>query len=128
MTTLAETVTRTPAEAEVIARAEAALAAVDSGTFPWPSEGGRWITDYAQWLADDLEAREDLLAGRIHPASEFPELARWWPDDALGQAVEKIVQDIAAGTEALVERVRRYCGDEGAEFVLERISEGGARS
>ena len=100
-------------EAEVISRAEAALAAVRSDDFPTPSTGASLITYYADWL----EARVDLLEGRRHPATEFPELARWWPNDALAQAVEKVTQDIGADTGALTEVVRRFCGDEVAALV-----------
>ena len=93
----ADTLARAAEEA-VIASAKAVLAAVRSDTFPVPTTGASLIKHYEDWLADDLEARDDLLAGRRHPASEFPELARWWPHDALGQAVAKVTEDIAADT------------------------------
>ena len=114
---MSTTLTEVTEEEAVITRAQAALAAVRSDTFPWPSTGSSMIRHYAEWLADDLEARDDLLAGRRHPVSEFPELARWWPDDALGQAVAKVTQDIGAGTGALAEVVRKFCGDEVAALV-----------
>lgn len=114
-------------EEAVIASAKAALAAVRSDTFPVPSTGASLIKHYEDWLADDLEARDDLLAGRRHPASEFPELARWWPHDALGQAVAKVTEDIGAGTGALAEVVRRFCGDETADSVLAAAAQAGQR-
>ena len=113
------------AENAVIASAKAALAAVRSDAFPVPSAGASLIKHYEDWLADDLEARDDLLAGRRHPASEFPELARWWPNDALGQAVDRVTQDIEAGTGALAEVVRRFCGDQVADSVLAAAAEAG---
>lgn len=112
-------------EAEAVGRGKAALAAVRSDAFPWPSADATTVSGYADWLRDDLETLDDLLTGRRHPATEFPELAAGWPDDALGQAVERVVQDIEAGTGALIERVRRYCGDQGAEFVLAAAAQAG---
>ena len=114
-------------ETATVDRAKAVLAAIRSDTFPVPSTGASLISHYEDWLADDLEARDDLLAGRRHPASEFPELARWWPHDALGQAVEKVTQDIEAGTGALAEVVRRFCGDQVADSVLAAAAEAGHR-
>ena len=111
------------AETATVDRAKAVLAAVGSDAFPWPAEGRTLISGYADWLRDDLEARDDLLAGRRHPASEFPKLALGWPDDALGQAVDRVTQDIGEGTGALAEVIRQFCGDATADSVLAAAAE-----
>lgn len=90
-------------EPEALARARGALAVACSDAFGWPSDPGtcRQIGDRAEWLKDDLETYEGLLDGRIHPVTEFPELDQTWSGDALEQAIEKVIRDIAAGASAL---------------------------
>jgi len=90
-------------EPEAVARARGTLAIVCADAFGWPSDPGirRQIGDCAEWLKDDLETYEGLLDGRIHPVAEFPELDQIWSGDALEQAIEKVIWDIAAGARAL---------------------------
>ena len=90
-------------EPEAVARARGTLAIVCADAFGWPSDPGicRQIGDCAEWLKDDLETYEGLLDGRIHPVAEFPELDQIWSGDALEQAIEKDIWDIAAGARAL---------------------------
>lgn len=114
-------------ETATVDRAKAVLAAVRSDSFPWPGEGRALISGYAEYLRDDLEARDDLLSGRRHPASEFPGLASGWPHDALGQAVDRVTQDIGEGTGALAEVIRQFFGDATADSVLAAAAEAGQR-
>jgi hypothetical protein len=91
-------------EPEAVALARGALAILCSDGFGWPSDPGscRHIGNCAEWLRDDLEAYEGLLEGRVHPVTEFPELAQIWSGGALERAIEKVTRDIMAGASELL--------------------------
>ena len=115
----ASTITRS--EALVIARASAALTATDQWLAANQDREARLVRSYMEWLREALEAYEGLADGSLHPASEYPELARWWPDDAQGQALGMAAANIADDTGALVLTVREQCGDGTAESVLAAV-------
>jgi hypothetical protein len=102
--------TTTP-EVEVIAEAERLLAEADSRLFV---TGGALVLRFADWLRDDLETYADLEVGHVHPASVFPELADWPPDDALGRALERTSEDIAADTCVLARAIAEAHGCQAA--------------
>jgi hypothetical protein len=99
---LRETVTiaLTAAEAEVIARANAALSWIGSDDFPWPADSGL-IKMYAGCLRDSLADYAGLTAGNCHPASLFPDLGHG-QDNAMEQALDRVTQDITDWTRELV--------------------------
>jgi len=112
-------------EAEVIARAREILARADADPeFPWAgSEHARAaIRMCAEGIREDLDIHGDLLSAppRLHPVSEFPDLGRDWPDDALATALERVTEDIGLWTGALVLAVRDYAG----EMYASRLSGG----
>ena len=76
----APTIALTQAEAEAVARANAALSWIGADTFPWPARGSGDIRLHADVLRDSLRDYADLTASRIHPATLFPDLDRHQDD------------------------------------------------
>ena len=95
------TIALTKAEAEAIARANAALMWIQADGFPWPANGSE-IKTYAAGLRDSLDDYADLTAGRTHPATLFPDLDRH-QDNAMETALDKVTEDIRKWTRALVD-------------------------
>ena len=95
------TIALTKAEAEAIARANAALSWIRADGFPWPVNGSE-IKTYAAGLRDSLDDYADLTAGRTHPATLFFDLAPGHPDDAMAQALDRVTEDIRKWMRALV--------------------------
>ncbi len=91
----------TAAEAEAIARANAALGWINADTFPWPLDGGAEIRRYADELRDALDDYAGLTNGSTHPATLFPDLGRG-QDNAMETALDLVTQDIRELTGALV--------------------------
>jgi hypothetical protein len=98
----APTIALTTAEAEAIARANAALSWIRADTFPWPAQGGEEIRLHADGLRGALDDYADLTASRIHPVTLFPDLDGG-RDDAMGIALDRVTQDIRAWTGALAD-------------------------
>jgi hypothetical protein len=119
MTATLAGVTVTPDEAALTGRARDVLARARTDSFDWPhtARSRRAVTGAALDLEDALEFHQNLLAGLLHPASEFPHLAAGHPDDALGQALEMAGREISGCTAALVATVRRECSEEMAAYV-----------
>jgi hypothetical protein len=102
-------------EAEVITTGRTVLARIGADDFSWPSdEAGRVsLRACRDGLTETLEVYEDIEAGRIQPASEFPELAG--DDEAYGTALRKLADDVLAWARAAVMVVGEHCGQEAAE-------------
>jgi hypothetical protein len=117
--------TATITEAEVITTGRTVLARIGADDFSWPSsEAGRVsLRACRDGLTEALEVYEDIEAGRIQPASEFPELAG--DGEAYGTALRKLADDVLAWARAAGHAVRTHCGQEAAEVLS---SEGGAQS
>jgi hypothetical protein len=90
----------TQAEAEAIARANAALSWIRADTFPWPAQGSEEIRLHADGLRGALDDYADLTASRTHPATLFPDLSDE-RDDAMAVALDRVTEDIRAWTGAL---------------------------
>jgi hypothetical protein len=90
----------TQAEAEAIARANAALSWIRADTFPWPPQGGDDIRLHADGLRGALDDYADLTASRTHPATLFPDLSDQ-RDDAMAIALDRVTQDIRDWTGVL---------------------------
>jgi hypothetical protein len=97
----APTIALTQAEAEAIARANAALSWIRADTFPWPPQGSDEIRLHADGLRSSLDDYADLTASRTHPATLFPDLCDQ-RDDAMGVALDRVTEDIRTWTGALV--------------------------
>ena len=91
----------TKEEAEVIARANAALSWVACDDFPWPGYGDGGIKRHADELRDCLADHARLTANAIHPADLFPDLGRG-QDNAMEQALDRVTADIRCWTRDLV--------------------------
>ena len=91
----------TTAEAEAIARANAALARVRADTFPWAFARSGEIKAHADELREALGDYADLTTGSTHPATLFFDLAAGHPDDAMAQALDKVTEDIGNCTREL---------------------------
>ena len=96
-------ITLTTEEAEVIARAHAALSWIGGDDFPWPSFGSGAIKMHADGLRESLADYADLAAipSRRQPGDLFPELGRG-QDNALELALNLVTQDIREWTRELV--------------------------
>ena len=95
------TIALTKDEAEAIARANATLAWIDAGTFPWAFARGGEIKACAAELREALDDYTALTTGRTHPATLFFDLAAGHPDGALGEAMGRVTQDITDWTTTL---------------------------
>jgi hypothetical protein len=108
-------VTATLTEAEVIATGRTVLARIDADTFAWPSDARGCTSLHAcrDGLRDDLEAYENVKAGRIHPGTVDVELEH--DDDAYNTALRKLADDVLAWARAAVLVVAGHCGEEAAD-------------
>jgi hypothetical protein len=95
------TIALTAAEAEAIARANAALSWIRAVTFPWAFADSRAVKACASSLRECLEDYAGLENGTVHPAAVFLELGRG-QDNALGIALDLVTQDIRDWTAELV--------------------------
>jgi len=95
------TITLTAAEAEAIARANAALSWISADTFPWAFAGRGLIKACEDSLRECLDDYAGLEAGRTHPAAVFPELEDG-RDNAMETALDLITEDIRDWTRELV--------------------------
>jgi len=91
----------TAAEAEAIARANGTLDWVNAGTFPWAFAAAGEIKACAASLGEALDDYDGLTTGAIHPASLFFDLEAGHPDGAMGDALDRVTQDIRDWTKAL---------------------------
>ena len=95
------TIALTAEEAEVIARANAALSWIRAGTFPWAFADRDLIKACADSLRECLEDYAGLETGRTHPATVFPELEDG-RDNAMETALDLTAEDIQDWTRELV--------------------------
>lgn len=119
--------TLTKAEAAVIGRAWNVLARTDEWLAGHQTACAQKVRDYQQWLRDDLDIHDGLLASPAspayqHPANVYPDLGA--QDNATEIAAEWIGRDIADGTGVLILVIGETCGTEAAAFVS---GEGGER-
>jgi len=112
------TIALTAAEAEAIARANAALSWINAGTFPWAFAKSAEIHMYAAGLRGSMDDYSDLTAGRTHPATVFPDLDSG-QDNAMEIALDKVTQDIRDWTGALVSLAREA---EDAAYALGEVA------
>jgi hypothetical protein len=119
MTAIAVEVTVTPDEAARIEQARGVLSRARVDSFDWPhtDRSCRRVRMAAGDLEEILKVYEDLLAGTLHPASVYEDLAVGHPDDALAQALALATGEIEDCASALVIIVRRECSEEMAAMV-----------
>lgn len=90
----------TKAEAEAIARANAALAHIRSDTFPWASARSGEIKAYADEVRESLDDYAALTTRGTHPGTLFPDLEDG-RDNAMETALDRVTEDIRAWTGVL---------------------------
>jgi len=88
-------------EAEVIARANAALSWTRADTFPWAFARTGEIKACRDELRESLGDYAALTTGRVHPATLFPDLEDG-RDNAMETALDWVTEDIGKWTGELV--------------------------
>lgn len=83
--------TATLADAESTAMARATAAYYRVVTSEWPGSRGDKIREALDGLTGARDTYYDLITGRTHPASAYPELEH--DDEAYARALEMAVQD-----------------------------------
>ena len=96
------TIALTAAEAEAIARANAALSWVQADTFPWAFARSGEIKACADGLRDSIGDYAALTTGGTHPGTLFPDLEAG-QDNAMETALDRVTEDIRKWTQALVD-------------------------
>jgi hypothetical protein len=91
----------TAAEAEAIARANAALNWIRADGFPWAFARSGEIKECADLLRDCLDDYAGLTTNRAHPADVFPDLDGR-ADNAMETALDRVTEDIRDWTRELV--------------------------
>jgi hypothetical protein len=100
---------------EVITCGQAILSRIDEWLAAHQSACAQKVRDCQQWLRDDLDIHAGLLAEPAspeyqHPSNVYPDLGAH--ANAIEMAVERITQDIADSTAALIAVVSECCGQE----------------
>ena len=114
---MSATIALTTAEAEAIARANAALNWIRADSFPWPANSSE-IRTYAAGLRDSLDDYAALTTGRTHPATLFPDLG-YGQDNAMETALDRVTQDIRDWTGALTDLAQKA---EDAAYALGEVA------
>ena len=97
---MSATIALTTAEAEAIARANAALSWIRADTFPWAHARTGEIKACRDELRESLEDYAALTASQVHPATLFPDLEDG-RDNAMETALDRVTEDIRAWTGAV---------------------------
>ena len=98
---MSATIALTTAEAEAIARANAALSWIRADTFPWAHARTGEIKACRDELRESLEDYAALTASQVHPATLFPDLEDG-RDNAMETALDWVTEDIRKSTAELV--------------------------
>ena len=98
---MSATIALTTAEAEAIARANAALSWIGADTFPWAHARAGEIKACRDELRESLEDYAALTASQVHPATLFPDLEDG-RDNAMETALDWVTEDIRKSTAELV--------------------------
>ena len=103
---MSATIALTTAEAEAIARANAALSWVQADTFPWAFARSGEIKAYTDELRGALDDYAALATDRTHPATLFPDLEDG-RDNAMETALNWVTEDIRKWTGELADLAQK---------------------